>query len=108
VDEKGNTVIDRFKSDGQEILFDDPEKLKTYLGFGYHTIRRARTSRKLEEDLKAKERQIEETMPMLEQFLAAQREGRLRVINPGDTEAPEKGPRPARKRMTRPSPTRHC
>ncbi len=90
VDEKGETVRDRFKSDGKEILFDDPEKLDTYLGFGYHHNTKGEELKALEESLKAKERQIEESLPMLEELMAAQRDGRITVLKPGETDTAEK------------------
>ena len=87
VNEKGEVVLDRFKSDGKEILLDDAEALKTYLGFGYHHNQTGEDLKRREEDLQKEVNAFKQANPMLGQIMTAIQEGRIRVVEPG-----EKGP----------------
>lgn len=83
VNEKGELVLDRFKSDGKEILLDDPEALKTWLGFGYHHNLTGEDLKRREESLQKEVDAFKEANPMFGQLLTAIQEGRLKIVEPG-------------------------
>lgn len=83
VNEKGETILDRFKSDGKEILLDDPEALKTYLGFGYHHNATGEDLKRREEALQKEIDAFKQADPLIGKVLTAIQEGRLKIVEPG-------------------------
>jgi len=90
VNEKGELVLDRFKSDGKEILLEDAEALKTYLGFGYHHNQTGEDLKRREEALQKEVDAFKEANPMFGKVLTAIQEGRIRIVEPGE-KPPAKG-----------------
>lgn len=94
VNEKGELVLDRFKSDGKEVLLDDPEALKTWLGFGYHHNVTGEDLKRREESLQKEVDAFKEANPMVGQLMTALQEGRVKIVEPGAAD-PKKGAEPA-------------
>jgi len=93
VNEKGELVLDRFKSDGKEIFLDDAEAVKTYLGFGYHHNVTGEDLKRREEALQKEMDAFKEADPMLGQIMTALQEGRVKIVEPGEV-VPKKGAEP--------------
>jgi len=70
VDEKGNVVPLVFKADGKELTESDLNKIRQYVERGYHGSQR-------DEALNAKEKLLEQQLPIIEAVILAQKEGRL-------------------------------
>lgn len=91
VNEKGETVLDRFKSDGKEVFLDDPEAVKTYLGFGYHHNVTGEDLKRREESLQKEVDAFKEANPMIGKIMTALQEGRVKLVEPGEAPAKKVG-----------------
>jgi hypothetical protein len=93
VNEKGEIVLDRFKSDGKEIFLDDPEAVKTWLGFGHHHNLTGEDLKRREESLQKEVDAFKEANPLLGQIMTAIQEGRVKIVEPGEA-TPKKAAEP--------------
>jgi len=83
VNEKGELVLDRFKSDGEEVFLEDPEAVKTWLGFGRHHNLKGEDLKRREEALQKEVEALGQGRPMFEQLMTALQEGRVKIVEPG-------------------------
>lgn len=84
VNEKGEVILDRFKSDGKEIFLDDPEAVKTWLGFGHHHNVRGEELKTREEALQKEVEAWKQANPLMADLYRALQEGRIRKVEPGE------------------------
>jgi len=94
VNEKGELVLDRFKSDGEEIFLEDPEAVKTWLGFGRHHNLKGEDLKRREEALQKEVESLAQGRPMFEQLMTALQEGRVKIVEPGGATSKKEDTKP--------------